>query len=128
MTTNPNREIPKEILQGWSTTVSKQSLYGKLKHARDEAPIVDEAGILNIGWPTKLDGSDLDLDILLATPTNPTLGADGQYPNATEVADAWKSENGRCHVNYFWCNRKWTRSCENCGIVRLNGKICRVWL
>ncbi len=104
--TNPNREIPKEFLQGWNTTVSKNNSCGLMKHACDEVPIVNEAGILNIDWPSKQDGNALDLDILLATATDPTIGADRQYPNAKEIADAWKNENGRCYGNYFWCNKK----------------------
>ena len=106
MTTNPNREFPKELLQGWNTTVSKKTPYGRLKHACDEAPIVNADGILNIAWPSTLDGNVLDLDILLATATNPTISVDGQYPTDEDIAYAWKTENGRCYVNYFWCNRK----------------------
>jgi hypothetical protein len=106
MMTNPNREISKDLLDGWSMHVSKKLRYGQLKCARDETLIVNNAGILNIPWPLKLDGAMVDLDILLATATNPTFGVDRRYPTAEEIADAWQSERGRCYGNYFWCNRK----------------------
>lgn len=102
---NPNRNIPSIILNGWAARVSKESSYGKLKHANDETGAVTAMGLLNIPWPSTLSGDPLDLDVILATATNPTI-IGGRYPSAKEIAERWKSPSGSCYVNYFWYNRK----------------------
>jgi len=103
---NPNGKIPKELLIGWRKRVSEEIRYGRVLGMRDEKPIIDSAGYLNIDWPSKVGGGNTELDILLATATDPTPSVQGVYPTSREIAEGWKTEDGRCYVNYFWCNRK----------------------
>jgi hypothetical protein len=51
----------------------------------------------------------LELDILLATATSPTI-VDGRYPSAREVASGWQHPAGRAHIEYFRRNKQ-------CGIT-----------
>ena len=64
---------------------------------------MDESGFLTIPWPESEDGSPLDVDVLLATATAPTI-VDGRYPTAQEIAEAWNNTDGR--VDYFYNNRE----------------------
>ena len=99
-----NRPIPDELRAGWTKRVSREPhRYGQLK-TDDEQAVVDESGFLNIPWPSSEDGSDLGVDALLATATNPTI-VGGCYPSAQQIADAWNTPVGKRHVDYFCKNR-----------------------
>jgi len=59
--------------------------------------------MLTIDWPQLADGSGpLDLDLLLATATEPSLMG-GRYANPAEIASAWRSAPHE--VYYFHNNR-----------------------
>ena len=96
--------MPDVLRAGWTERVLRERCYGQLNSAVDEVVAVNESGFLQIPWPD-VDGSDLGLDILLATATNPTV-VEGRYPTAQQVADAWNSDDGREYVEYFFKNKE----------------------
>ena len=103
---NPNRPIPDWLLDGWRRHVSQErACYEALSTARGEQPVVNDSGMLQIPWPRPEDGPALEIDLLLATPTNPTI-VGGHYPSPCEVADAWNTIHGKKHVKYFDKNRE----------------------
>ena len=101
-----SRELSDAVCKAWEDRVRDERCdYGQLNSAVDEEPAVDrQSGLLNIPWPTPVDGSDFPCDVLLATATNPTI-VEGRYPTAQEIADAWNTPGGKPHVNYFRKNR-----------------------
>jgi hypothetical protein len=101
---NPKADVPDELLEEWDIRVKGELGYGKLKHAQDEKPIVDQQGLLKIPWPEPCAGGELALDLLLATATDPTL-RNKSYPTAEEIAQAWKEDTGE-KVEYFLKNRE----------------------
>ena len=92
------------LLDDWTKQVSRERCYGQLNSAVDEDVVVDESGHMKIPWLESEDRSDLGVDILLATATNPTI-VGGHYPSAQQVAAAWNSRDGRNYVDYFCKNR-----------------------
>ncbi len=102
---HPSRPIPQDLRKGWTTRISHEKNYGRLKHATDEDAIVTESGVLKVPWPQYTKGTPLEVDALLVTATCPTL-IDGRYPSAKQVADAWRTNEGRKHVHYFWKNKE----------------------
>lgn len=56
-----------------------------LKCGARQVSVVNADGILEIDWPTRLDGGAADFDLILATATKPAK----TLPSAEEVADAW---------------------------------------
>ncbi|MYD70684.1 MAG: hypothetical protein F4W89_08070 [Acidobacteria bacterium] len=103
--------LPDDLRTGWTTHVQEQQLYGALNSARGEASVVDEGGLLTISWPGTDNDSDLGVDGLLVTATDPTL-IRGDYPSAVEIAQAWNAHEGedyRRYVRYF-------RQNTDCGI------------
>ena len=101
---NPERPLSDEIRTGWTARVSQERHYGPLRTAAGEEAVVDKSGFLNIPWPSSDDGSDLGVDALLATATNPTIVV-GHYPSSQQVAEAWNTRDGRNHIDYFCRNR-----------------------
>ena len=103
---NPDSKIPKQIKNHWTHRISQESNYGNIKHSTREGEIVSENGLLQFPWPRGNDGKKIPFDILIATPTNPTLTGDPPtYPRIREIARAW-NQNSREHVEYFWKNRQ----------------------
>ena len=101
---NPQRPLAAPLRAGWIDRVCRERCYGQLNSAADEDVAVDESGFLQIPWPDE-DGSDLGVDVLLATATNPTI-VRGRYPTGEQVADAWNSPSGKDYVDYFLKNRE----------------------
>ena len=101
----PAHPIPDDLRRGWDTRVSRERCYGDLDRAEDEKAIVEGSGVLNIPWPKCTDGSHLEVNVLLATATDPTL-VNGRYPSAQKIAAAWNTNTGSKHVQYFRKNRK----------------------
>ena len=99
---NPHRSLPADLRAGWTQRVSDEPCYGRLNAADNEDAAVDESGFLTIPWPESEDGSGLEVDVLLATATNPTI-VNGRYPTAEEIADSWNNSAGS--VDYFYRNR-----------------------
>ena len=98
---NPQRPLPADLRAGWTQRVADELCYGKLNAADQEDAAVDESGFLTIPWPESEDGSGLEVDVLLATATNPTI-VEGHYPAAQEIADVWNNDGS---VDYFYKNR-----------------------
>ena len=99
--------MPDDLRAGWTKHVQQEQHYGALSSARGEASVVDDKGFLTIAWPRAVDDSDVEVDVLLATATDPTL-IRGDYPSAREIAAAWnahKGEDYEYYVQYFRENR-----------------------
>ena len=101
---NPQRPKAAELCDGWTERVAKEHCHGHLSSAASEKVAVDATGFLGIPWPISEDGSDLGVDVLLATATDPTIG-DGRYPCGQQIAEAWNTREGRNYVDYFRKNR-----------------------
>lgn len=101
------RPLSDEVRKAWEDRVREEGHdYGRLNSAVDEEPAVARtSGLLNIPWPTPVNGSDLPCDILLATATDPTLVEGRRYPTAQEIADARNTPEGKQHIDYFCKNR-----------------------
>ena len=104
---NPNRPIPNEIRRGWCNHILSNTCYGKEMDFTDSKDIaVDESGgFLRTPWPKLGDGSDLEMDALLATVTNPEIDKNGDYPSSQAIAQAWNTCKGKNYVDYFCKNR-----------------------
>lgn len=100
---NPDGSMPKDLRKGWQKRVSGETCYGRLNSAAGEQVAVNQSGFVNIPWDWKL-GNNLDIDVLLVTATSPTI-VDGQYPSARDIADAWKTPEGKRYIDYFHRNR-----------------------
>jgi hypothetical protein len=106
---NPDNEkrniIPQKLLDAWAEHVApERENYKLLKGTADEGRLINDCGVLNIGWPTLKDGDGpIPLDLLIATATKPTL-EDDRYPGLEIIVRAWK-DDPKGHVEYFWCNR-----------------------
>jgi hypothetical protein len=94
---NPQREIPKELFDGWADRVSREKHY-----SANERRLVDGRGTLLIHWPHLAEGGPARVDLLLATSNEP----EATYPTVQEIADAWNREpaNER-RGEYFRRNR-----------------------
>ena len=104
---HPERPLSDDVRRAWKEKVANEGCaYRQLDSAVDEEPAVDrQSGLLNIPWPTPVDGSDLPCDVLLATATNPTI-IGGHYPTPEQIAEAWSTPGGKPHVYYFNNNRR----------------------
>ena len=101
---NPDRSIPEGLQKDWQKRVSDETCYGRLNSAVGEQVAVNQSGFVNIPWDWNQQ-DNLDIDILLVTATSPTI-VDGQYPSAQDIADAWKTPEGKRYIDYFHENRK----------------------
>ena len=100
---SPHCPLPADLCSGWSQRISGDPCYGSLSAADGEDPAVNESGLLTIAWPESEDGSGLEVDVLLATATDPTI-VNGQYPTAREIAD--KCNRSKRRAEYFRENRR----------------------
>ena len=100
---NPHGCLPADLLDVWRQRVSGEPCYGKLDSAPGEDAAVDKRGILTIPWPKCTDGSALEVDVILATATNPKI-VKGSYATPDKIADAWNKSPES--AKYFWKNRK----------------------
>jgi len=92
---NPTSKVPGEVLAGWKDFAT-QRLHGCelfTKHTQSERPILSQSGFLRLRWPQPVDRSkSINLDLLLATPTAPTL-AGGHYPRPREIGEKYARQN-----------------------------------
>jgi hypothetical protein len=90
LSVRPTAQVPPSLLRSWAKRTSSEANYG-VPQAEGEGTLVGDDGIIRIAWP-ELVGHDpqtlLELDLLLATATHPTLH-NGKYPNAQAIARAW---------------------------------------
>ena len=102
---NPDRPIPDELREAWTKRVSCEPCYGQsMNSAFEEITAADQSGFLSIQWPKLEDGSDLNINALLATATSPTI-VGGCYPSAQQIANAWNTHEGKKYVDYFLKNK-----------------------
>jgi hypothetical protein len=104
---NPERDVPKQLLDDWAHRISRERNYGQLSHT----PIARDRGLLQIPWPEMVDAHGLlPLDLLLATANEPTLDNPPNYPSPEVIALAWKQASEKYpsqkYDNYFWNNKK----------------------
>lgn len=99
---NPQRAIPPDILNCWTSRVHCAKGYGNIRQAPGEGALIDERGILQITWPTLLaDNSPVILDLLVATATQPDLTRDPPwYPTPEMIAEQWRNDR-EDNVRYF---------------------------
>jgi len=98
-------QIPANLLKSWASRVRSEPGYGAVPQADGEGTLVTDTGLLQIPWPSLAgaEGRPLDLDLLLATATHPTLeGAPPSYPSPKAIAAANAEDNTR----YFQNNRE----------------------
>jgi hypothetical protein len=119
---NPHREIPAEVLNSWAACVARAKPYGNIWQAPDEGVLVNERGILQIAWPTAGAGNiPLDLDLLLATATQPDLTRYPPfYPTPAMIAERW-IRDGDDNARYF-------RNNVQCGIRTFEDEVIRLAL
>ena len=121
---NPRRPMPDDLRTGWKEHIRQEPCYGALNSATGELTVVDKSGFLTTSWPRNVaeNGSDLEVDVLLATATNPTI-VGGNYPSAREIAAAWNAHGGedyKRYVKYFRQNRHWViRTFQDSDIEKL---------
>jgi len=91
---NPSVHLPDSLLKPWQeyfrTRTAESTVFSD--HAKSEPAIIRQNGLLRLRWPTLVRGRACDLDLLLATPTAPTLVA-GRYPTAQTIAEAYTRAN-----------------------------------
>lgn len=101
---NPNTSGLESINAGWTERVRReQTHFLNFPHAPREAPALDPQGMLRIPWPTTASAASLDVDMLLATATQPNRLVDGAYPSPELIAAAWNRHPGE--GRYFRENR-----------------------
>ena len=87
---NPNRTGLDALTIGWSARIADEDeVYERFPHGDGEAPAVTPSGTLAIPWPITEVGEPLDVDLLLATATVPTLHG-GAYAAPEVIAAAWQ--------------------------------------
>jgi hypothetical protein len=105
----PDREERANLLASWAKRVAREKTYGQGRFsARDKEiaggkVIVD--GRLQIPWPMLVEGGPVPLDLLLATVTDPQIGASGKsdYPSPKNIAEGW---NRAPHYAYYFLNNR----------------------
>jgi len=101
-----------ELKEFWTHFIQENSHnarnYDELARSR---ACVSSDGLLQISWPTALNGRALELDLLMATANRPTLsGNPPEYPDPVTIAAAWlRAANDQRSIenyqDYFWKNR-----------------------
>ncbi len=119
---HPEGSVPKPNLVAWRSRMRGEGS-GPLSRpirARSECPCISEDGILQLRWPSSSEGHvRANCEILLATPTQPSLTATRTYPHSMDIARAWIA-NRRGEERYFYSN-------VACGIRTFqDGRIWRV--
>lgn len=87
---NPATLLPDSLLHSWQEYFWKRASGSAIfdEHAKSEEAIVSKDGLMMLRWPTLISNKRCPLDLLLATPTVPTLEAK-RYPSAKAIADAY---------------------------------------
>jgi hypothetical protein len=92
---NPTGKIPPEILAGWKDFAAERLHNCDLfsRHTKSERPALSKSGLLQLRWPDRVDTSKpTGLDLLLATPTAPTL-PHGRYPRPQEIGETYANQD-----------------------------------
>jgi hypothetical protein len=102
--TNPERDIPQDLLRGWAERVAREPGYGHMSQTQEEGILVNSRGLLQIEWPLLLEGgAAADMDLLLATANDPEItSASPTYPTPEAIAAAWNQSGD--FAQYFWKN------------------------
>lgn len=87
---NPRCTTLDTVRTGWTERVAEeQKHYAEFLHSNGEVAAVSPDGVLAIPWPTTESGHSLDVDVLLAIATVPSLH-NGSYATPEAIAEAWK--------------------------------------
>jgi hypothetical protein len=92
---NPTSKVHGEILAGWKEFASERLRDCDLftQHTKSERSTLSSSGLLRLRWPHRVDNlKAIDLDLLLATPTAPTL-IDGRYPRPREIGETYARQD-----------------------------------
>jgi len=91
---NVHSEIPKKIIQEWRRYFASQAQKCRVMttYLRSEWPALGKTGVLRMRWPKPV-GQQFDFDLLLATPTQPSLvvgtNKRARYPSAEEIGSTF---------------------------------------
>ena len=88
---NPTSKVPGEILAGWKEFASERLRDCDLftQHTKSERSTLSPSGLLRLRWPRRVGNvKAINLDLLLATPTAPTL-INGRYPRPREIGETY---------------------------------------
>ena len=88
---NADRMVSAGVVGQWTRYFAEVSQACRLfdAHARNEEAVLGRDGLLRLAWPlSRGSGDPIDADVILATPTEPTL-RNGRYAFAREVATAY---------------------------------------
>lgn len=87
---NPTKTGLGQLQTSWLRRVeAEHQNYESFKHATNENAAIGSDGILSIPWPVSENGAPVNIDILLATATQPCL-TNGSYATPETIAKAWK--------------------------------------
>ena len=104
----PGLELPRQFREKWEDRVVREDGYTKTPPRDDLGVLVDERGVLQIGWPEPVDSSQplVEADVLLAAATHATFhGNPPRYASPGMIAEAWgRDTNDR--ICYFRKNRE----------------------
>jgi hypothetical protein len=102
---NPRSAGLESIKAAWvARTAKERQRYLNFPHTTHETPAVDRHGMLNIPWPKTDSGELRQVDMLLATATQPNCLVDDAYPSPEAIAAAWRREPRE--AVYFHENRR----------------------
>jgi hypothetical protein len=92
---NPTSKVPGEILAGWREFASERLRDCDLftQHTKSERSTLSPSGLLRLRWPRRVGNvKAINLDLLLATPTAPTL-INGRYPRPREIGETYARQD-----------------------------------
>ena len=93
------------LAEAWRGIVANSTSYGAISCARSEEPILDRTtGCLSFHWPRAAQGTELDVDLILAVANDPTI-QNGEYATPDVVARMWREKSDR---SYYFANNQWS--------------------
>jgi hypothetical protein len=101
---NPERKVPKSLLEAWADRVAREPNYGQESQTQAEGRLIGDDGLLQIDWPRLVEGgAPVELDLLLVTANDPRINASFlKYPDVGMITNAWNAANN--NAEYFWRN------------------------
>jgi len=99
---NPASSVPEEIMASWKRYANPKLAQCDLFTCRpkSEPPIISREGILRLRWPVLVsNGSPVEIDLLLATPT--ALRAPAPYPRPKLIGETFARQD---YATYFVSN------------------------
>lgn len=95
----PRATIANDILNSWRAYFAKNARACEVfsAHANSETAVLNDGGILRLDWPTRLSRKNLELDLLLATATAPSMNHPGdrekRYARPREIGETYAKQS-----------------------------------